>query len=517
MLQIYNTLHRAKEPFRPLDERASRVGLYYCGPTVYDSLHLGHGRAAVVPDVMRRYLEYRDHQVLYVSNFTDVDDHIITRAIREQRDWREITWTYMEEYTRVTSALGNRPPDAHPRATAHIGEMVELAVRLVEAGNAYVASDGDLYFDTSSFAGYGALSHRDLDQQLADASGRLLEGRLQVKRNPADFIVWKLLRNDGDEFQSHPARVPGWDSPWGKGRPGWHLECSALAHRYLGVPFDIHGGGADLIFPHHENERAQNCCAHPAVAATGGDVRYWVHNGFITVRATTQAERDSAHTAGDQVKMSKSLGNVRWLREMIWPEGPYDPLSVRMLLLSSHYRSPLEFAPDLLEQSTARLDRIYGAIERLAALPVAPEPVEPEPVEAEQPADVRGARLQFERGMDDDFNTPAALAAIFELCSFAQRELMAADESAAAPRAAALGALRSLLHTLRFPAQRSERAPAGDRGREDELLALLAEVRHEARGAKLYALSDRVRARLHELGYQVQDRAGAPALVIRRD
>ncbi|MEM8998497.1 MAG: cysteine--tRNA ligase, partial [Acidobacteriota bacterium] len=256
MLEIYNSESRRKETFTPVDPDGERVGMYYCGPTVYDSLHLGHARAnIVVPDTMRRYLEHKGYVVRYVANFTDVDDKIIKRAIRERRSWREITFTYMEEYQRLSAAMGNRPVDVHPRATDHIPEMIDIVERLLKSKNAYVAANGDVYFDTASFSTYLALSGRNLEDQESGRSGRLSDAELEVKKHSADFILWKLSSNDPQVFQDHPEAVPAWKSPWGFGRPGWHLECSALSRTYLGMPFDIHGGGRDLLFPHHENER----------------------------------------------------------------------------------------------------------------------------------------------------------------------------------------------------------------------------------------------------------------------
>ncbi len=521
MLTVYNTQSRSKEPFRPVDPVGRKVGMYYCGPTVYDSLHLGHGRAAIVPDTMRRYLEYRGYEVRYVTNFTDVDDNIIKRAIRENRDWREVTWVYMEEYGRVTSALGNRPADVHPRATDHIEEMVALGMRLIESGNAYAAADGDVYFDVSSFEGYGALSGRDLDQQRTDAAGRLGEEQLAVKRNPGDFILWKLNKNDPQEFLDHPEQVPGWESPWGVGRPGWHLECSALSEHYLGMPFDIHGGGADLLFPHHENERAQNCCGWAETLAGEPPVRYWLHNGFITVKAKSQEELDSEYAEGETVKMSKSLGNVKWIREMVWPEGPYDPLAVRMLLLASHYRSPIQFSGELLDQSTARLDRLYATVDELREVACA-EGIFAAPATEGEAFDVAQRAIEgFEHGMDDDFNTPEALAAVAELSSWANKNLLEGgralvDESAVPAQSLVVGTLVRLLHTLGFPAERSAGGPAAGGESESELLQLLGEVRREARSFKQFALSDRIRDRLDELGFELRDLAGGDFEIRRR-
>ncbi len=520
-MKIYNTKSRKKEPFRPIDAAGKQVGLYWCGVTVYDSLHLGHGRAAVVPDTLRRYLEYRGYQVRYVTNFTDVDDNIVKRAIREGRHWREVTSTYMDEYGRVTSALGNRPADAHPRATDHIAEMVELAATLVENQSAYVANNGDVYFDVTSFESYGGVSGRKLDDQLEGGSGRIDEEQLAVKKNPGDFIVWKLNQNDPPEFLEHPDLVPGWNSPWGHGRPGWHLECSALSERYLGMPFDIHGGGTDLVFPHHENENAQNCRGYQELLAGREAVNYWMHNGFITVKAETEAERASEYADGDAVKMSKSLGNVKWLREMMWPAGPFDPVAIRLLYLSSHYRSPMTFSVASLEQAASRVAKIYNVLEAVAAgiddelLPTSREDLGNE----ELGTAIDSAIESFETGMDDDLNTPAGLAAISELVSIAQREfldggVLVRDESQAGARRVVSRSLATLLSVLGLP---DARRGGGSDSADDHqgLLNILGGLRQKARVDKDYALSDRIRDELAALGYEVRDRPGGEWEIVR--
>ncbi|MEO1367858.1 MAG: cysteine--tRNA ligase, partial [Acidobacteriota bacterium] len=455
----------------------------------------------VVPDTMRRYLEHKGYVVRYVANFTDVDDKIIKRAIREQRSWREITFTYMEEYQRLSAAMGNRPVDVHPRATDHIPEMIDIVERLVSAGNAYVATNGDVYFDTASFDTYLALSGRNLEDQESGRSGRLSEAELEVKRQAADFILWKLSKNDPQVFLDHPEAVPAWDSPWGPGRPGWHLECSALSRTYLGMPFDIHGGGRDLLFPHHENERAQNQCAYCDELGGGDSVRYWVHNGFVTVEAQSDAEIADEHTEGRQSKMSKSLGNVKWLKDMIWPEGPYDPMALRLLLLQCHYRSPLRVSPDLLERAAARIERIYGSVERLlegipddASVDAAGDAPSEEAVAA-----VERAHRDFEAGMDDDFNTSRGLAAFDELLNAAK----AFVDAPAADRRALVRGLERLAQILglrvkRLGAARTESA-------EDGLLQLLGEMRRDARAAKDWGRADLIRDRLAELGFEIRD------------
>ncbi len=505
MLKIYNSQTRQKEEFIPLDQQSGRVGMYYCGPTVYDSLHLGHARAAIVPDTIRRYIEHKGYVVRYVANFTDVDDKIIKRAIREDRDWREITVTYMEEYHRLMALVGNRPVDVHPRATDHVPEMLDLVQRLLDAENAYVASNGDVYFDTHSFGRYLALSNRNLEDQETGRSGRLSEQELSVKKNPADFILWKLLSNDSEDLKAHPEHVPGWESPWGRGRPGWHLECSALSRHYLGMPFDIHGGGRDLLFPHHENEKAQNDCAYCDELAGGDSVRYWIHNGFITVKAESEQEAVDEHTVDGQSKMSKSLGNVKWLKDMIWPDGPFDPMVIRMLMLQSHYRSPLQFSTDLMDQSQTRVERIYSAVERLmeGLEEGAPED-EGEPSDSTRQAEAK-AGAAFEAGMDDDFNTPRALAAIDELIQLAKS---LADGAPADRRFAA----RAIIRWSQLLGIRAIRPMASFGGGDDEseqgLLQLLGDLRKEARASKNWGQADQIRDRLAELGFEIRDSAG---------
>ena len=506
MLKIYNSQTRQKEEFVPLDQESGRVGMYYCGPTVYDGLHLGHARAAIVPDMVRRYIEHKGYVVRYVTNFTDVDDKIIKRAIKENRDWREITVTYMEEYHRLMAAVGNRPVDVHPRATDHVPEMLELVQRLLDADKAYVASNGDVYFDTHAFEKYLALSNRSLQDQETGRSGRLSDSELSMKKNPADFILWKLLINDPEEFRAHPEHVPGWDSPWGRGRPGWHLECSALSRHYLGMPFDIHGGGLDLLFPHHENEKAQNDCAFCDELSGGDSVRYWIHNGFITVKAESEDEQADEHTVDGQSKMSKSLGNVKWMKEMIWPDGPFDPMAIRMLMLQSHYRSPLQFSADLLSQSMARVERIYSAVDRLMdGLPEEPAADEGQAIDADVEAESKATKA-FEAGMDDDFNTPRALAAIDELIQYAK----SLSGGPAASRRHTAWAIIRLSQLLGIRAVRPKTTPGDGSDAEKDLLHLLGELRQEARASKNWGQADKIRDRLAELGFEIRDgQAGA--------
>jgi cysteinyl-tRNA synthetase len=521
MLRILNTQTRTKEEFRPLDAAGRNVRIYTCGPTVNDSLHLGHARAAIAPDVLRRYLEYCGFQVRYVTNFTDVDDKIIKRALAEQRDWREVAATHIAEFHRLMASLNVKPADAYPRATDHIADMLATVQRLLDRGHAYVARDGDLYFDTASYARYGALSGRRLEEEEAGLSGRIAQARLAVKKHPGDFVLWKLNRNDPAELAAGGAAVPRWASPWGEGRPGWHLECSAMSRRYLGLPFDIHCGGMDLVFPHHEGEKAQSECAFADVLGGAESVRYWVHNAFVTVKARPADQALSADLldqATGAVKMSKSLGNVKWLREMIQPAGPCDPMAVRMLLLSSHYRSPIAFEPALLDEAVSRLDRLYNALEAVqrAAGADAGGP-EAAPPAADQTAS-EGARHAFIEAMDDDLNTAGALAAVFDLVGLINQKLAVAGNNGLAPGdrhglARAAATVRELLSVLGF---RTERAQAHGPGDSSGLLDLLLRTRHEARQARQFALADSIRKGLARLGYEVEDLPGGKWTVKRR-
>jgi len=536
MLRILNSQSRQKEDFKPLDPAGKHVRMYTCGPTVYDSLHIGHARAYIAPDVVRRYLEYKGYQVRHVSNFTDVDDKIIKRAIEERRDWREITSHYIAEAHRLLMHLNVMPADAYPRATDHVVEMQEIVKRLLASKNAYIAKDGDIYFDTTSYARYGALSGRKLEDDEAGASGRVDDARMALKKHPGDFILWKLSKNDRPEIAKGGENVPRWPSPWGDGRPGWHLECSAMSHKYMGVPFDIHCGGQDLLFPHHEDEKAQTECAYCGELKNGESVRYWVHNAFINMKARPEdgaVNADYVDQASGGVKMSKSLGNVKWVREMIWPEGPYDPMAVRMLMLSSHYRSPIVFEPAQLDEATARLERLYNALEALDRAShqshgktVTWSSSVTHIVKAEDPAMTTeslpmikaafDAKLAFDAAMDDDFNTAGALGALFEMVNRANQILArfagakpSPAEGASYGEAARLA--RQLLGVLGLRAERAQGGGAGAGGGEDKLVELLLKTRGAARTAKQFALGDQVRDGLKALGYEIEDLPGGEA------
>ena len=402
-LHLYNTLTRRKEPFEPLEP--GRVRMYVCGITAYDECHIGHARAALVFDVLLRSLEFRGYRVTYVRNFTDVDDKIIARAAELGLPWQEVAARYIAAYHRDIDRLGIRRPQVEPRATEHIPQMIALIEKLVRRGVAYPVG-GDVYFSVARFPGYGKLSGRQPAELLAGARVEV-DGR---KRDPLDFALWKA---------SKPGE-PTWDSPWGPGRPGWHIECSAMSMRYLGEAFDIHGGGADLIFPHHENEIAQS------EAGTGKLLAHtWVHNGFVNVRSE---------------KMSKSLGNVLNVKDLL---DRFSPEAVKLFLLGTHYRSPVDFASERLEEgerAAERLREVVRAVEHLPQAPVAAAAGHP------LLASAAAARDDFAAALDDDLNTPRAVGALFTLA----REInVARQEVERSPEPASLGACRLAVGTLR--------------------------------------------------------------------
>jgi len=384
-MKIYNTLSREKEEFIPL--MADKVRIYACGVTVYDYCHIGHARSAIVFDVIRRYLKHKGFHVTYIRNFTDIDDKIINRANQEGITWDTVARKYTDEYYRDMDRLGVGRADVEPKATDHIQEMIDIVKGLVEKGFAYEA-DGSVYFSVDTFSGYGKLSKRDPEEMIAGARVEVDER----KKNPLDFALWKKSK-EGEPF---------WESPWGLGRPGWHIECSAMSLKHLGESFDIHGGGADLLFPHHENEIAQS------EAFTGKPfARFWVHNGFITI---------------DKEKMSKSLGNFFTIREVL---DTFDPEVIRLFLLSTHYRSPIEFSDEQLHESETSIDRYYSTIMRINDF-------------LEKDCNVKNDfsnsgkifkdlpfsfRDRFGEAMDDDFNTALALGHIFEIIREANRFL----------------------------------------------------------------------------------------------
>ncbi len=447
-LQLYNTLTRRKEAFQPIDP--DRVTMYVCGPTVYNFAHIGNARPAVVFDVLARLIRLLYPELVYARNITDVEDKINKAAADEGVPIDVISGRYKAAYDEDMGALGVLPPDIEPHATAHIAEMIEMMEALIEKGHAY-AAEGHVLFNVPSFEGYGALSGRNRDEMIAGA-------RVEVapyKRDPADFVLWKP--STGDQ--------PGWDSPWGLGRPGWHIECSAMVEKNLGREIDIHGGGLDLTFPHHENELAQTVCCYG-----GGFVRTWVHNGFVNV---------------DREKMSKSIGNVLLVRDLL-DDAPGE--AIRLALLSAQYRQPLDWSEDGLAQAKRNLDRLYGGLRELADVPV--------PVEVTPPQTVVDA-------LSDDLNTPAAMAEMFKLLTAANTASTDAEKVEA--KAALLGGgwLLGLLQD--DPNAWFGHADVGDV--DADQIELLIVQRNEARAAKDFAEADRIRDELTALGVVLEDGA----------
>ena len=455
-MQIYNSQTRKKEEFVPL--HPGKVGIYACGPTVYDYFHIGNARPFITFDVLRRYFEHRGYQVTFVQNFTDIDDKMIKRANSEGITVKELGDRFIQEYYKDASALGIRPATVHPRATEHIGEIIALVKTLQDKGFAYEVN-GDVYFDVKKDPGYGKLSGQNLDDLEAGARIDVDD----VKRNPADFALWKAQK---------PGE-PAWESPWGMGRPGWHIECSAMSMKYLGETFDIHAGGKDLLFPHHENEVAQSECATGKPFA-----RYWMHNGFINI---------------DNEKMSKSLGNFFTVRDIL---KEYNPEDVRMFMLSAHYRSPVNFSREMMAQAHASLQRLYTARDNLLfLLKNAPDRPMNEEEKALLERAAQSAR-RFDDAMDDDLNTADALGAIFEIVKDANVTLN--DKSAKAAVEGALKALTDLTDVLGLLMKKA------DSGLPEEIQRL-ADERAQARKEKNWKRSDELRDALAAAGYTVKD------------
>ena len=381
-MKIYNTLSKKKEEFIPLEE--GKVKMYVCGPTVYNLIHIGNARPMIVFDTVRRYMEHKGYEVNYVSNFTDVDDKIIKKAIEEGVDASVISERYIEESKKDMGAMNVKPATTHPKATEEICGMLDMIGTLIEKGHAYMAADGTVYFRTRSFKGYGKLSHKNLDDLQGGNRSLLVTGEDQ-KEDPLDFVLWKP-KKDGE---------PYWESPWCNGRPGWHIECSVMSKKYLGEEIDIHAGGEDLIFPHHENEIAQSEAANGKPFA-----KYWMHNAFLNI---------------DNRKMSKSAGNFFTVRDI---SEKYDLQVLRFFMLSAHYRSPLNFSGELMEAAQNGYDRIVTSVSNLNYLI---ENASSDKMSGEEQELLNGAKgfvASFDEAMDDDFNTADAIAAIFELVKF---------------------------------------------------------------------------------------------------
>ncbi len=456
-LCVTNTMSGKKEPFVPL--RPGAVTMYVCGVTVYDRCHIGHARALLTFDVIYRYLRLLGYDCHFVRNFTDVDDKIINRAREESVPPEELARRYIDEFHRDAAALGLLEPTVEPCATAHMAEMIDIVSRLLETGNAYELA-GDVYFAVESFPDYGKLSGRGLDEMMAGA-------RIEVddrKRHPMDFALWKGSK-EGEPF---------WDSPWGRGRPGWHIECSAMSTKYLGQPFDIHGGGQDLVFPHNENEIAQSECAAEAPFA-----RYWIHNGFVQLA---------------KEKMSKSTGNTLGIREVL---ERFDPVALRFYMLTTHYRNPIEFSEEALVEAQRAVSRIYETVSRADRALGPSSDTEPDPLD------------DFRREMDDDFNTPRALAVVFEELRAVNRLLDRGDAGGLRPRRNALRAMVEALGLMQAPAERflEDRRRSGLSRlalSEDEVRQLIEE-RTEARRVRDWGQADGIRDALKEKGIVLKD------------
>lgn len=483
-MRVYNTASRTKEEFVPREP--GRVAMYICGPTVYNHIHIGNARTFLSFDVIRRYLEWKGFEVAFVQNVTDVDDKIINRANEEGRSAAEVAKEYTAAFIAGMRALGVSDPTVRPLCTDTIPQMIAMIERLIERGHAYVA-DGDVYFAVRSFPGYGRLSGRDVDEMRSGARIEVDERKL----DPLDFALWKSAK---------PGE-PHWPSPWGEGRPGWHIECSAMSEGELGLPFDIHGGGADLIFPHHENELAQS------EAATGSPfVRYWLHGGMLQV---------------NEEKMSKSLGNFLLLKDVL---AGYDPSVIRLLMLQTHYRSPLDFSDSRLDETIHAYDRLSNIVRNLrwAHTLSAQGAGAPVDVCSGLMMHVATAREKFEAEMDDDFNTAGALAAVFELAKSAnvflseyQVDLCAEDKAAIEQAGAAVVELLGVLgisvpepSELNYPVEVMALAKdlAGYSGSDpDAAVKALLAAREAARTEKNWGLADAVRDGLARLNFALED------------
>ncbi len=456
-MKIFNTLTREKEELIPIKEGEYKI--YACGPTVYNFIHIGNARPLCVFDVMRRYLEYRGNKVNFVQNFTDIDDKIIRRANEEGVTFKDISEKYIEEFWTDAKGMNIREATTHPKATENIGEIIDIVSTLIEKGYAYEVN-GDVYFSTKKFDEYGKLSHQPLED--LEAGARINVG--DVKKEPMDFALWKSAK---------PGE-PYWESPWGQGRPGWHIECSAMVRRYLGETIDIHCGGQDLIFPHHENEIAQSECCNGAPFA-----RYWMHNGFITV---------------DKVKMSKSLGNFFTVRDVAEQYG-YEP--IRYLMISCQYRSPINYSFDAIAQCKASLERLYTCRDNLDfALKNAKE--EAGEKDAEIIALIDGKKAKFIDAMEDDLNTGEALGAVFELVRDINTNVNDGIQSKAVVEHAT-SVFDELMNVLGLLYNRKASSSL-----DDEIEALIAQ-RNEARKNKNWAEADRIRDELKSQGIVLED------------
>ncbi|MCI9500510.1 MAG: cysteine--tRNA ligase [Hungatella sp.] len=459
-MKIFNTLTGRKEEFVPLEP--GKVKMYVCGPTVYNLIHIGNARPMIVFDTVRRYLEYKGYEVNFVSNFTDVDDKIIKKAVEEGVDSAVVSRRYIEECQKDMAAMNVKPATVHPKATEEIEGMLELIETLIGKGHAYAAADGTVYFRTSSFKGYGKLSHKNLDELRSGFREIKVTGE-EGKEDPSDFVLWKP-KKEGE---------PYWESPWCQGRPGWHIECSAMSRKYLGEQIDIHGGGEDLVFPHHENEIAQS------EAASGKEfAKYWMHNGFLNI---------------DNKKMSKSLGNFFTVREI---GERFDLQVLRFFMLSAHYRSPLNFSGELMESSKNGLERILNSVDRLRELREKAEEREASREEERLCRTVGELRTKYEEAMEDDFNTADAVSAVFEVVKLANST--AGQDSGREYVDYLIQTLETLCAILGINTQRKEESL-------DEEVEKLIAARQQARKEKNFALADQIRQKLLDMGIILED------------
>ncbi|WP_300177664.1 cysteine--tRNA ligase [uncultured Aliivibrio sp.] len=452
MLKIYNSLTRQKEEFKPITE--GKIGMYVCGVTIYDLCHIGHGRTFVSFDVISRYLRFLGYDLTFVRNITDIDDKIIKRAAENGETCDALTERLIADMHADFDALNMKRPDIEPRATEYITEIVELVERLIERGFAYVASNGDVMFEVKKYDEYGRLSRQDLEQ--LQTGSRVTIEEASVKRSGMDFVLWKM---------SKPGE-PTWESPWGAGRPGWHIECSAMNSSILGNHFDIHGGGSDLMFPHHENEIAQSCCAHDSKY-----VNTWMHSGMVMI---------------DREKMSKSLGNFFTIRDVL---AHYDSETVRYFLMSGHYRSQLNYSEDNLNQARASLERLYTSLRGLDLTIAA--------------AGGEEFVTRFSTAMNDDFNTPEAYSVLFEMAREVNRLKTESIEAASK-----LGALmRELAEVLGLLSQDPEAFLQGESGSDNEVAEIeaLIKARNDARAAKDWAAADAARDAIAALNIILED------------
>ena len=459
-MKLFNTMSRRKEEFVPLEE--GKVRMYVCGPTVYNLIHIGNARPMIIFDTVRRYLEYKGYEVNYVSNFTDVDDKIIKKAIEEGVSAEEISQRYIAECKRDMAGMNVKPATTHPLATQEIDGMIDMIQTLIDKGYAYPVADGTVYFRVKKFKEYGKLSHKNLDDLQSGFRSLQVSGEDQ-KEDPLDFVLWKP-KKEGEPF---------WKSPWCDGRPGWHIECSVMSKKYLGEEIDIHAGGEDLVFPHHENEIAQSECCNGVPFA-----KYWMHNAFLNI---------------DNRKMSKSLGNFRTVREI---GEQYDLQVLRFFMLNAHYRSPLNFSADLMESSKNALERITEAAARLRDRQAAATVQEATEDEKKLMQEEAAFVTKFEESMDDDFNTADALAAVFELVKFANTNVQEGSSKEFAGHT--LEVMTKLCDVLGLTLEKKEEIL------DEEIENLIAE-RQAARKAKDFARADEIRGLLLDKGIELKD------------